>query len=160
MTDIFFTPSMKQANSTDSSVKDRWVRVGTEACQCRRPADKYSVQKSAANPEKFQTPLGLPILFAAVGAKRAHTPTASLSSTREYRWSPSVSKQAMAFVLGVNVPNTVLRSRCVRPREFCPMPACRNRSSKSVKVQFDVCHRKSKYVSKKISSYHQRFEMK
>lgn len=133
MTEIFCTPSMKQANSTDSSVKDRRVRVGT----CHRPADKYSVQKSAANPEKFQTPLGLSILFAAVGAKRAHTPTASLSSIREYRWSPSVSKQAMASVLGVNVPNTVLRSWCVRPREFCPMPACRNRSSKSVKGQFD-----------------------
>lgn len=30
--------------------------------------DKYAVQKSAAIPVKFQTPLGIPILFAAVGA--------------------------------------------------------------------------------------------
>lgn len=31
------------------------------------PVDKCAVQESAAIPEKFQTPLGIPILFAAVG---------------------------------------------------------------------------------------------
>lgn len=45
--------------------------------------DKYAVQKSAAIPVKFQTPLGIPILFAAVGAVgRSHVDALARSHAR------------------------------------------------------------------------------
>lgn len=56
-----------------SSVKDQWVRVGWGACQCHcftvQLINMQFKKKSAAIPENFQTPpLGIPTLFAAVGA--------------------------------------------------------------------------------------------
>lgn len=114
----------------------------------RSPVDKYAVSEKCSSSRKLPDPTGNPSTVRCCRRQRAHTPTAACSSIREYLWSPSLSKHAMASVLGVDAPNALLRFWCVSPRDFCPIPACRNRSSKSVRRQFEVCHReKSKCLS-------------
>lgn len=107
--------------------------------------DKYSVHKSAAITEN-PDPTGCSNTVHCRQWQRAHKPTAALSSIREYLWSLSVSKHSMVWTLGVDAPNTLLRSWCVNPSELRPMPSCQKMSSKSVKSRV-LFRKKDRFVS-------------
>lgn len=79
------------------------------------PVKKYAVQKSAAIPEKFQTALGISILFAAAGAnvlthpQQLAAPSGSTSGPRQCRSTPwpqcwELMFQTLYSVAGVSVP--------------------------------------------------------
>lgn len=110
--------------------------------------DKYAVHKNAAIPVKFQTPLGIPILFAAVGAgvlthpQQLAAPAGSTSGPHLCRSTPSplcweLMFQALYSAAGASVQEISVR---------CPS-AGRGLPNLG-EEQFDVCHReKSKYLS-------------
>lgn len=84
---------------SESSVKDQWVRVGRGACQCRcSTVQLINMQFKKKKVQHFQKnsrpPLGIPTLFAAVGAnvltrpQQLAAPSGSTSGPRHCQSTP------------------------------------------------------------------------